>query len=72
MTRAGRILGAIATVLSSTFVVGALGTAGGCSGSEGTLPQAERDEAADKVAQDKMREYMKNQGPQGKLLKRTH
>jgi len=65
MKRAGRILAALAIVLSFIFIIGALGSAGGCGGSSGTIEQAGRDEAADKVAQDKMRAYMQNKPAKG-------
>jgi hypothetical protein len=63
MKRPGRILAALAMVFSFIFIIGALGSAGGCSGSSGTIEQATRDEAADQVAQDKMREYMTKNPP---------
>ena len=66
--RAGRIVVTMATILSFTFIVGTLGSAGGCSNE--TAGQAERDEAADKVAQDKMREFMKTKGPRGNIPKK--
>jgi hypothetical protein len=71
MKRAGRILAALAMALSFTFIIGTLGSAGGCSRSSGTLEQATRDEAADKVGQDKMREFMqKKPANAAKTLKR--
>jgi hypothetical protein len=39
-----------------------LGTVGGCGDSTGTVEQAKRDEAGDKVVQDKMREFMSKKG----------
>ena len=61
MNRAGRVLAALAMVVSLTFIIGALGSVGGCSsGSTGTIEQASKDEAADKVGQDKMKEFMQN------------
>jgi hypothetical protein len=62
--RAGRILATAATLLSLTFALGTLGSAGGCSGSSDQIEQAEVNEEATKVAQEKMREYMKNWRPQ--------
>jgi len=58
MMRVGRILAALAMALSFSFVAGTLVSTGGCSGSSGTLGQAERDEAGEKVLQEKMQEYM--------------
>ncbi len=65
MKRAGTILGALAIVASFTFMIGALLSAGGCGGSSGTIEQAGRDEAADKVAQDGMREFMSKKTAKG-------
>jgi hypothetical protein len=57
MTRSRRILAVIAASFSLLVSVGTLGSAGGCSG-EGPLPPTGRDEAGDKVAQEKMRAFM--------------
>jgi hypothetical protein len=67
MKRAGTILGALSFVVSFILVIGALGSSGGCSGSSDSIEQAPRNEEADKVAQDKMREFMsKKPAPSGK------
>jgi hypothetical protein len=68
MTRSGRFLAAIATVLALVVVVGTLGSAGGCS-DPGTLPRTGRDDTGDKVAQDKMRDYMQQKPTKGKAQK---
>ena len=71
MTRSARILAVIATILPLVGAAASVVPAGGCSGPEGPLPQAERDEAGDKVAQDKMREFMQSRAPKGKVQKGT-
>jgi hypothetical protein len=63
MRRSGRVVAALAVALPVTFSAGTVVTAPGCSGSSGTVGQAERNEEADKVGQDKMREYMATKGP---------
>jgi hypothetical protein len=63
MRRTGPVLAALAMALPFGFSAGALVTAPGCSGSSGTIGPAERNEEADKVGQDKMKEYMAKKGP---------
>jgi hypothetical protein len=58
MKRAGSVVAALAIALFFTFMIVTLGSVTGCSGSSGTIEQAERNDEADKVVQDKMREYM--------------
>ncbi len=71
MKRAGRILAALAMALSFSFIIGTLGSDGGCSGSRGTTGHATRDEVADRAGQDKMRESIKNKSTNtNKTLKR--
>ncbi len=62
MSRIGRLLAVGWTCLCLGFATAFLGTAGGCSDSTGTVEQAKRDEAADQVVQDKMREFMSKKG----------
>jgi hypothetical protein len=68
MTRSGRFLAAIARVLTLVIVVAGFGSAAGCS-DPGALPRTGRDDESDKVAQDKMRQYMQKQPTKGKAQK---
>jgi hypothetical protein len=70
MRRAGGILAAFVLISSFTFIAGTVGSAGGCSGSGGAVDQAVRDEAADKVAQDKMREFMQDRAKRNQSQRR--
>ncbi len=69
--RVGRIFAVAAMLGSFTFGTGMLISAGGCSGAGDSGGQASMDPEAQKVAQDKMKEYLAKKpplvkGPQGK------
>jgi hypothetical protein len=68
MTRSRRFLAAVAAVLPLLGAVGTVGSAGGCSG-DGALPPTQRDDAADKAGQDKMREFMQQKTTKGRVQK---
>ena len=63
MKRIGQVLAALALALPFTFSVATLVTAGGCSGSSGTGEQATGNGQVDKVAQEKMKDFIKNKPP---------
>jgi hypothetical protein len=63
MRRTGRVIAGFAVALTFAFSAGTLATAPGCSGSSGTIGQSARNEEADKVGQDKMKEYMAKKTP---------
>ncbi len=62
MRATGKFLALGWTGLSLALPVALVGAAGGCSEPPGTVEQATRDEAGDKVVQDKMREFMSKKG----------
>ena len=67
--RSGRVF-AIFTIISSlTLATGMLFSAFGCSGSVDTNGPAVQDEEAQKIGQDKMREFMAKKSP-GKVQKK--
>jgi hypothetical protein len=61
--RVGRIIAVAAMVGSLTLGAGLLISAGGCSGSGDSVGQASIDPAAQKAAQDKMKEYLAKKPP---------
>ena len=63
MRRIGRVLAALAMALPVVFSAGMLVTAPGCSSSSGTAGPAQRNEEADRVGQEKMKEYMAKMSP---------
>jgi hypothetical protein len=62
MFRIGKYFALGWTGLCLTLAMAFVGAAGGCSDSSGTVEQAQRDDAGDKVVQDKMREFMAKKG----------
>ena len=67
--RVGRLVAAVAMITSITVGLGMLITAGGCSGSNSGGPVA-IDEASQKAAQDKMREYLAQRKDSQKIQKK--
>ena len=63
MRRTGRVVAGFALAMPFAFSAGTLATAPGCSGSSGTIGRSERNEEADKVGQDKMKEFMAKKAP---------